>query len=87
LTKDKISYTWGVAAELNQKSWAFHAGYFLVPVVSNVNSYDTRIPEHGEYIGELELRYSLFSQPGKLRLMGWANVANMGAMQRRLPCR
>jgi high affinity Mn2+ porin len=78
-TMDKISYTWGAAAELNQKYWAFRAGYFLVPVVSNVNNFDTHIPEHGEYIGELELRYSLFSQPGKLRLMGWANIANAGS--------
>lgn len=78
-TMDKISYTWGAAAELNQKYWAFRAGYFLVPVVSNVNNFDTHIPEHGEYISELELRYSLFSQPGKLRLMGWANVANAGS--------
>jgi high affinity Mn2+ porin len=78
-TMDKISYTWGAAAELNQKHWAFRAGYFLVPVVSNVNSFDTHVPERGEYIGELELRYSLFSQPGKLRLMGWANIANAGS--------
>jgi high affinity Mn2+ porin len=79
VTMDKIGYTWGAAAELNQKSWAFRAGYFLAPVVSNVNSYDTHILKRGEYIGELELRYSLFSQPGKLRLMGWANIANMGS--------
>jgi high affinity Mn2+ porin len=79
LTMDKISYTWGAAVELNQKNWAIRGGYFLVPTVSNVNTFDTRIPEHGEYIGELELRYSLFSQPGKLRLMGWANIANMGS--------
>jgi high affinity Mn2+ porin len=79
VTMDKIGYTWGAAAELNQKSWAIRAGYFLVPAVSNDNSYDTRIAEHGEYIGELELRYSLFSQPGRLRLMGWANIANMGS--------
>jgi high affinity Mn2+ porin len=79
LTMDKISYTWGASAELNQKYWAVRAGYFLVPVVSNVNRFDTQIPEHGEYIGELELRYSLFSQSGKLRLMGWANIANMGS--------
>ena len=78
-TMDKISYTWGAAAELNQKSWAFRAGYFLVPDVSNSNNFDTQIPQHGEYIGELELRYSLFSQPGKLRLMGWANIANAGS--------
>lgn len=78
-TMDRISYTWGASAELNQKYWAFRAGYFLVPVVSNVNNFDTHIPERGEYISELELRYSLFSQPGKLRLMGWANIANAGS--------
>jgi high affinity Mn2+ porin len=79
VTMDKIGYTWGAAAELNQKSWAIRAGYFLVPAVSNVNSYDTHIFGRGEYIGELELRYSLFSQPGKFRLMGWTNIANMGS--------
>jgi high affinity Mn2+ porin len=79
LTMDKISYTWGASAELNQKSWAIRGGYFLLPTVSNVNTFDTQIPEHGEYIGELELRYLLFSQAGKLRLMGWANVGNMGS--------
>jgi high affinity Mn2+ porin len=77
-TMDKISYTWGAMGELNQKFWAFRAGYFLVPVVSSDNDFDTRFP-NGEYIGELELRYSLFSQSGKLRLMGWANRANMGS--------
>ena len=77
-TMDQISYTWGAMAELNQKFWAFRAGYFLVPVVSNVDDFDMKFPD-GEYIGELELRYSLFSQPGKLRLMAWANRANMGS--------
>ena len=77
-TMDVVSYTWGAMAELNQKFWAFRAGYFLVPVVSNVDDYDMNFPD-GEYIGELELRYSLFSQPGKLRLMAWTNRANMGS--------
>ena len=79
LTMDRIGYTWGAAAELNQKNWAIRGGYFLVPTVSNVNTFDTQVPTHGEYIGELELRYSLFEQPGKLRLMGWTNIANMGS--------
>jgi high affinity Mn2+ porin len=79
LTMDKISYTWGASAELNQKSWAIRAGYFLVPDISNSNNFDTHFFGHGEYIGELELRYSLFAQPGKLRLMGWANIANAGS--------
>ncbi len=76
-TMDQISYTWGALAEVNQKFWAFRAGYFLVPAVSNTDDFDMRFPD-GEYIGELELRYALFSQPGKLRLMAWANRANMG---------
>jgi high affinity Mn2+ porin len=79
LTMDKISYTWGAFAELNQKYWAVRAGYFLVPTTSNVNTFDTHIPSRGEYTTELELRYSLFSQPGKLRLFGWANRATAGS--------
>jgi high affinity Mn2+ porin len=76
-TMDQVSYTWGAMAELNQKFWAVRAGYFLVPVVSNADDFDMNFPD-GEYIGELELRYALFSQPGKLRLMAWANHANVG---------
>jgi high affinity Mn2+ porin len=78
-TMDKISYTWGALAELNQKFWAIRLGYFLVPVVSNDNRYDAHLLDRGEYIAELELRYSLFSRPGRLRLMPWINVANAGS--------
>src|SRR5271169_572444 len=77
-TMDQLSYTWGAMAELNQKFWAFRAGYFLVPDISNSDNYDTNFPD-GEYIGELELRYSFFSEPGKLRLLAWANRADMGS--------
>jgi len=79
LTMDKLSYTWGAYAELNQKSWAFRAGYFLVPTVSNVDTFNMHIPSQGEYAAELELRYSLLSQSGKLRLFGWANRATAGS--------
>ncbi|MGP0090779.1 MAG: carbohydrate porin [Xanthobacteraceae bacterium] len=78
-TMDKLAWTWGGLVDLNQKSWAFRAGYFLVPTVSNVNSFDTNIPWRGEYTAELELRYSLFALPGKLRLFGWVNRAEMGS--------
>jgi high affinity Mn2+ porin len=78
-TMDKVGYTWGVAVDFNQKHWAFRVGYFLLPVFSNSNNFDTRMGKTGEYIAELELRYALFSQPGKLRLIGWANVGNAGS--------
>jgi high affinity Mn2+ porin len=73
LTMDKVGYSWGAYAELNQKHWALRAGYFLLPSASNVNSFDTHIPERGQYIAELELRYSLWSQPGKFHLIGYLN--------------
>ena len=76
---DTIGLTWGAVAELNQKDWALRAGYFLVPVVSNVNPLDLHIPERGGYLVELETRYSVFSQPGKLRLIGWLTRANAGS--------
>jgi high affinity Mn2+ porin len=77
ITMDQPGYTWGAMVDLNQRFWAFRAGYFLVPVVSNSDNFDMRLPD-GEYVGELELRYSLFAEPGKLRLMAWANHAVMG---------
>jgi high affinity Mn2+ porin len=79
LTMDKVGYTWGTYAELNQKHWAVRAGYFLLPTRSNVNSFDTNIPNRGQFIAELELRYSAWSQPGKLRLFGYLSRGNAGS--------
>jgi high affinity Mn2+ porin len=78
-TMDKLSWTWGAMVDFNQKNWAFRTGYFLLPVVSNSNNFNTRIPDHGQYTAELEFRYSLLSQPGKLRLFGWLNRGTMGS--------
>ena len=78
-TMDQISWTWGTLAELNQKSWAVRAGYFLLPIVSSNNSFDTHIPGRGEYAVEWEWRYSLLSRRGKLRVFGWVNHGTMGS--------
>jgi high affinity Mn2+ porin len=75
---DKIGLSYGATAELNQKNWALRAGYFLVPDVSNSNNFDTAVFKRGEYIIELEQRYSLFSQPGKLRVTAWLNSTFSG---------
>jgi high affinity Mn2+ porin len=77
-TMDQISWTWGALAELNQKRWALRAGYFLLPIVSSNNSFDTHIPARGEYTLEWEWRYSLFPRNGKLRVFGWMNHGTMG---------
>jgi high affinity Mn2+ porin len=76
---DLPSYDWGGLVDLNQKHWAIRAGYVLVPLVSNTNYFDMEIPSHGQVMAELELRYSPFSRPGKLKLFGWWQRANMGS--------
>lgn len=81
---DKVGLTYGATAELNQKHWALRSGYFLMQAVSNSNAFDTRVIERGTYVVELETRYQLFSQPGKLRTIGWLNSANSGSYRETL---
>ena len=76
---DKLGLASGATAKLNQKQWALRAGYFLMDAESNSNNFDTRVFQRGEYVVELETRYSLFSQPGKLRTIAWLNSANSGS--------
>src|SRR5260370_14846607 len=52
--------------------------------VANSNSFDTRVFERGTYVLELETRYSLFSQPGKLRTIAWLNSAFSGSYRETL---
>ena len=66
-------YSDGIAAELNQKDWALRAGAFLVDKRSNSRDLETRIFQRGGYQTELEERYELFGQAGKLRLLGFVN--------------
>ncbi|MGA2449231.1 MAG: carbohydrate porin [Polyangiaceae bacterium] len=78
-TMDKPGFTWGVVTEFNQRAWAVRFGYFLEPTESDGNTFDTHVPTHGQYLVEPEWRYSLFAQPGALRLLAWATQANMGS--------
>ena len=78
-TMDRLSWTWGGLVELNQKRWALRAGYFLLPEVSNSNTFDTHVLQRGQYTAELELRYTPFAKPGKLLVFGWLSHGNMGS--------
>jgi high affinity Mn2+ porin len=81
---DKVGLTYGATAELNQKQWALRSGYFLMQSVSNANNFDTKVFERGTYALELETRFSLFSQPGKLRTIAWLNSAFSGSYRETL---
>ncbi|HEY2136524.1 MAG TPA: carbohydrate porin [Xanthobacteraceae bacterium] len=81
---DKIGLTYGATAELNQKSWALRAGYFLMDKESNSSDFDPKIFQRGEYVTELEERFSLFGRPGKLRTIAWINSAFAGSYRETL---
>ena len=81
---DKVGLTYGATAEFNQKQWALRAGYFLIDGTSNSNNFDMRVFQRGSYVLELETRYSLFSQPGKLRTIAWFNSAYSGSYRETL---
>jgi high affinity Mn2+ porin len=81
---DKVGLTYGATAEFNQKQWALRGGYFLMVGTSNANNFDTRVFQRGEYVLELETRYSLFSLPGKLRTIVWLNSAFSGSYRETL---
>jgi high affinity Mn2+ porin len=81
---DKVGLSYGATAEFNQKQWALRSGYFLMQSVSNSNNFDTKVFERGTYVVELETRYSLFTQPGKLRTIAWLNSAFSGSYRETL---
>ena len=82
---DKVGLTYGATAELNQKQWALRAGYFLIAGrVPTPTASTSKVLERGTYMLELETRYSLFSQPGKLRTIAWLNSANSGSYRETL---
>lgn len=72
---DVKGYTEGLVLDYNQKHWALRMGYFLVPTEPNSANLDQNYIKRGAYIGEFEHRYQLMGQDGKLRLLGFYDLA------------
>lgn len=70
---DLPGFTRGAVVELNRKDWALRAGLFQVPSAPNS---DVLTFKTGGVVVELEQRYAIFDQPGKLRLGVFANRGN-----------
>lgn len=78
---DQKGYTDGLAIELNQKDWALRGGWFLEPKIANQRDLDPRFWKHYGTVAELETRHQWLGEPGTLRLLAFANRANMGNLQ------
>jgi high affinity Mn2+ porin len=72
---DLPGYTRGAVVELNRKDWAIRAGVFEVPTAPNSDVLTFK--GEGSLV-ELEQRYAIFGQSGKLRLGAFENQGNTG---------
>jgi len=75
---DTRGYTWGFSAEFYQPQWVLRSGIYLEPRSANGLELDEDIAQsHGQVL-EVETRHLIQDHPGKLRFMGYLNVAGMG---------
>jgi high affinity Mn2+ porin len=74
---DAWAFTYGAAVEWYTGQWTFRAGVFDGPVVPNSSDLD---PAFGQFqmVGEIERRYELWGQPGKVAVTGYLTRARMG---------
>lgn len=78
---DLPGFTRGAVVEFNRKEWAIRAGIFQVPAAPNS---DVLTFKTGGAVVEFEDRYTIFEQPGKLRLGAFANRGKTGNFQETL---
>ena len=74
---DAWAFTYGAAVEWYTGQWTFRAGIFDGPVVPNSTDLD---PTFGQFqmVGEIERRYELWGQPGKIAVTGYLTRARLG---------
>jgi len=75
---DARGYSWGVAGEYYRDDWVLRLGRFLGPRDPNQLRLDWQIMNRYGDQFELEHRHELAGRLGKLRLLAYRNVENMG---------
>ncbi len=79
---DAWGYTYGTAAEWYQGDWTVRGGVFDQSTVPNSADLDTTFQQF-QWVGEVERRYELWGQPGKLAVTGFLTRGRMGSFRRR----
>jgi high affinity Mn2+ porin len=76
---DARGYTWGLTGEYYYDDWAFRLGRFLGPRDPNQLQLNYSIMHYyGDQL-EIEHKHDLLGQPGRLHLLFYRNVENMGS--------
>jgi high affinity Mn2+ porin len=77
---DAWAYTVGGAVEWYQGPWTFRAGVFDLSIAPNTTSLDSRFGQF-QWVGEIERRYSIWDQPGKVAITGFLTRGRLGSFQ------
>ena len=77
---DAWAYTVGAAAEWYRGPWTLRAGVFDLSTMPNATTLD---PHFGQFqwVGEIERRYSIWDQPGKVAVTGFLTRGRMGTFE------
>jgi high affinity Mn2+ porin len=77
---DAWAYTVGGAVEWYTGPWTFRGGIFDLSIAPNTTALD---PTFGQFQwdGEIERRYSLWGQPGKIAITGFLTRGRMGSFE------
>src|ERR1700731_305673 len=77
---DAWAYTVGGAVEWYQGPWTLRGGVFDLSIAPNQTALDSRFGQF-QWVGEIERRYTLWEQPGKLAITGFLTRGRMGSFQ------
>jgi high affinity Mn2+ porin len=75
---DAWAYTYGTAVEWYQGQWTLRGGVFDLSVAPNSPVLDTSFQQF-QWISEIERRYTLWGQPGKIAVTGFLTRGRMGS--------
>jgi high affinity Mn2+ porin len=77
---DAWAYSVGAAVEWYQGPWTLRGGLFDLSVAPNATHLDPQFAQF-QWVGELERRYVIWDQPGKLAISGFLTRGRMGSFQ------
>jgi high affinity Mn2+ porin len=77
---DAWAYSVGAAAEWYQGPWTFRGGMFDLSTAPNATHLDAQFGQF-QWVGEIERRYTIWDQPGKLAINGFVTRGRMGSFQ------
>jgi high affinity Mn2+ porin len=75
---DAWAYTYGTSVEWYKGHWTFRAGVFDAPIIPNSTNLDPTFRQF-QLVGEVERRYELWGQQGKIGVTGYLTRARMGS--------